>query len=216
MKLIFSGGKVASIQWSILNKLRSVKNNCRCSTTSVSMGCVRAQTTTISCKAAAKNIQKGFEVCFVCLQTQSVPHLRVWTKQITQSKVVADLWTTHYGFVAEEQSDTRSYQNRGKSPKIQLFGGQAVSLALGAVVHLILPQLLLAGEGSQTTVQVDGLCLGSAALFNTFVFFHDLKGEKAVCDLEMEHTLLRGGLSSLYHTNNFTGLFRIKDKNEMW
>lgn len=43
-----------------------------------------AQTTTISCKAAAKNIQKDLRFAlFVCTkQTQSVHLLRVWTKQI--------------------------------------------------------------------------------------------------------------------------------------
>lgn len=104
---------------------------------------------------------------------------------LIQSKAASDLGTTCFGFAAEEENYPRSYQNRGKSPKIQFFGGQTVGLALGAVVHLILPQLLLTGEGSQTTVQVDGLCLGSAALFNTFMFFHDLKGEETVSDLEM-------------------------------
>lgn len=82
------------------------------------------------------------------------------------------------GFAAEEENDTKSYQNRGKSPKVQFFGGQTVCLALGAVVHLILPQLLLAGEGSQTTVQVDGLSLGSPALLNTLMFLHDLEGRE--------------------------------------
>lgn len=88
----------------------------------------------------------------------------------------------YFSFVAVNY--TRSYQNRGKSPKIQFFGGQTVGLALGAVIHLILAQLLLTGEGSETTVQIDGLCLRSAALLNTFVFLYNLKGNKTVSDLE--------------------------------
>lgn len=59
-----------------------------------------------------------------------------------------------------------------------------MGLALGAVIHLILAQLLLTGEGSETTVQIDGLCLRSAALLNTFVFLYNLKGNKTVSDLE--------------------------------
>lgn len=113
---------------------------------------------------------------------------------------MADLGTTCFGFAAEEENDTRSYQNRGKSPKIQFFGGQTVCLALGAVVHLILPQLLLAGEGSQATVQVDGLCLGSAALFDTFVFFHDLKGrENCLCLGNVTHTAQGRALLTVSH-----------------
>lgn len=50
-----------------------------------------------------------------------------------------------------------------------------MGLALGTVVHLILPQFFLAGEGSQTAVQIDGLSLSSAALLNTFMFFYNLK-----------------------------------------
>lgn len=90
----------------------------------------------------------------------------------------------YFGFVAVEENYTRSYQNRGKSPKIQLFGGQTMGLAFRTVVHLILPQFFLTGEGSKTTIQIDGLCLSSSALFNTFMFFYNLKWDKAVSDLE--------------------------------
>lgn len=90
----------------------------------------------------------------------------------------------HFGLVAVEENYTRSYQNRGKSPKIQFFGGQTMGLAFGTVVHLILPQFFLTGEGSKTAIQIDGLCLSSSALFNTFMFFYNLKWDKTVTDLE--------------------------------
>lgn len=48
-------------------------------------------------------------------------------------------------------------------------------LALGAVVELVLPQLFLAGEGLQTTVQADGLRLGPTGLFHTAVLLHNLE-----------------------------------------
>lgn len=194
--------KVASTQWSalsVLNKLPNVKNNnCRCPTTreeilspSEHELCQSswhwAQTTTTSCKAAAKNILKDLRFALFACKLSQCP---TWEHEQSKSSCteqgnLVDLRTTCFGFAAEEENDTRSYQNRGKSPEIQFLGGQTVGLALGAVVHLILPQLLLAGEGSQAAVQVDGLCLGSAALLNTFMFLHDLKGEKTVSDLEM-------------------------------
>lgn len=49
-----------------------------------------------------------------------------------------------------------------------------MSLALGAVVELILAQLLLAGKGLQTAVQADGLSLGPTRLLHTAVFFYNL------------------------------------------
>lgn len=131
-----------------------------------------------------------------------MPHLSVnKAKDLIPSEVDSSLGRFgNNGLAAEEQNDTRSYQNRGKSPKIQFFGGQTVGLALGAVVHLILPQLLLAGEGSQTAVQVDGLCLGSAALFNTFMFFHNLKGRENFLWLgNVTHTTQRRALLTVSH-----------------
>lgn len=51
-------------------------------------------------------------------------------------------------------------------------------LALGAVVKLVLPQLLLAGEGLQAAVQADGLGLGPARLLHAAVLLHNLQGEQ--------------------------------------
>lgn len=45
-----------------------------------------------------------------------------------------------------------SDQDGRQPPQVKFLGGQAVGLALGAVVELILSQLLLTGEGLQTTV----------------------------------------------------------------
>lgn len=47
-------------------------------------------------------------------------------------------------------------------------------LALGAVVELVLAQLLLAGEGLQAAVQADGLGLGPPRLLHAAVFLHNL------------------------------------------
>jgi len=53
-----------------------------------------------------------------------------------------------------------------------------VGLTLGAVVHLVLPQLLLAGESSETAVQVDGLSLCTPTLFHTLVLIYNLQVEE--------------------------------------
>ena len=53
-----------------------------------------------------------------------------------------------------------------------------MGLTLGAIVHLVLPQLLLAGESSETAVQVDGLSLCSATLFHTLVLIYNLQVEE--------------------------------------
>lgn len=50
-------------------------------------------------------------------------------------------------------------------------------LALGAVVELVLPQLLLTSEGFQTTVQADGLGLGPTGLLHTAVLLYNLQGD---------------------------------------
>lgn len=71
-----------------------------------------------------------------------------------------------------------TYQDGGKPPEIQLLGCQAVGLTLGAVVHLVLPQLLLAGESSETAVQVDGLSLCTPTLFHTLVLIYHLQVEE--------------------------------------
>lgn len=63
-------------------------------------------------------------------------------------------------------------------PEVQLLGGQSVGLALGAVVELVLSQLLLAGESLQTAVQADGLSLSSPRLLHTAVLLHNLQGEE--------------------------------------
>lgn len=68
-----------------------------------------------------------------------------------------------------------SDQDGRQPPQVKFLGGQAVGLALGAVVELILSQLFLTGKGLQTAVQTDGLCLGPATLFHTGVLLHDLQ-----------------------------------------
>lgn len=71
----------------------------------------------------------------------------------------------------------KTYQDRGKPPEIQFLGCQAVGLTLGAVVHLILPQLLLTGECTEAAVQVDGLSLCSPTLLHTLMLIHNLQAE---------------------------------------
>ena len=63
-----------------------------------------------------------------------------------------------------------------------------MGLALGAVVELVLPQLLLPGEGLQAAVQADGLGLRPAGLLHAAVLLHDLQGEQAVSRRQAEHT----------------------------
>ena len=75
-----------------------------------------------------------------------------------------------------------SYQDGWQSPQVQLLGGQAVGLTLGAEVELVLPQFLLAGEGLQTAVQADGLGLGPPALLHAAVLLHDLEREVDMSD----------------------------------
>lgn len=53
-----------------------------------------------------------------------------------------------------------------------------MGLALGAVVELVLTQLLLAGEGLQAAVQTDGLSLSPTRLLHTLVLLHDLQGHR--------------------------------------
>lgn len=73
------------------------------------------------------------------------------------------------------------YQYGRKPPYVQFIGGQAVFFTLGAVVELILPQLLLRGEGLQTRVQVDGLCLFPPAILHTvMVLIKLLQGTKSM------------------------------------
>lgn len=88
------------------------------------------------------------------------------------------------GRVKTTENQTERRHPRGQTdqdgwqpPKVQLFGGQPVGLALGAVVELILSQLLLTGESFQTAVQADGLSLGPAGLLHTAVLLHDLQGQ---------------------------------------
>lgn len=50
-----------------------------------------------------------------------------------------------------------------------------MGLAFGAVVELILAELLLTGEGLKTAVQADGLGLGSAGLLHAAVLLHNLR-----------------------------------------
>lgn len=69
-------------------------------------------------------------------------------------------------------------QDGWQPPEVQLLGGQPVRPALGAVVELILTQLLLAGEGPQAAVQVDGLSLGPAGPLHAAVLLHNLQGER--------------------------------------
>lgn len=92
-----------------------------------------------------------------------------------------------FAFIAVEENETIPYQNGRKPPKIQFFCSQTMGLAFGTVVHLIFTQFFFTGEGSKTTIQVDGLCLSSAALFNTFMLFYNLKRDRTVSDLEI-HT----------------------------
>lgn len=70
-------------------------------------------------------------------------------------------------------------QDGRQPPQVQLLGGQPVGLALGAVVELVLAQLLLAGEGLQAAVQADGLGLRPARLLHAAVLLHDLQGAEA-------------------------------------
>lgn len=67
-----------------------------------------------------------------------------------------------------------SYQYGRQPPEVQLLGGQTVGFALGAIVELILTQLLFTGEGLQTAVQTDGLGLGTPTQFHTSVLLHYL------------------------------------------
>ena len=57
-----------------------------------------------------------------------------------------------------------------------------MGLTLGAEVELVLAQLLLAGEGLQTAVQADGLCLGPPALLHAAVLLHYLEREVDTSD----------------------------------
>lgn len=85
-------------------------------------------------------------------------------------------------------------------PEVQLLGGQPVGLALGAVVKLVLAQLLLAGEGLQTAVQTDGLSLRPAGLLHTAVLLHNLHG-----DQEGDHTAevrMHSHYSALYQSDS--------------
>ena len=71
-----------------------------------------------------------------------------------------------------------THQDGWQPPEVQLLSGQPVCLALGAVVKLVLTQLLLAGEGPQTAVQADGLGLGPTGLLHTAVLLHNLSGDR--------------------------------------
>lgn len=62
-----------------------------------------------------------------------------------------------------------AYQYRRQPPDVEFFGGQTMLFTLGAVVELILPQFLLRGEGLQTRVQINGLCLLLSAFFHTIM-----------------------------------------------
>lgn len=84
--------------------------------------------------------------------------------------------TTRTSRLVKEPGAT--YQDGRQPPEVQLLGGQPVRLALGAVVELVLPELLLAGECFQTAVQADGLGLGPAGLLHTAVLLHDLQGHR--------------------------------------
>lgn len=95
-------------------------------------------------------------------------------------------------------------------------------LALGAVVELVLTQLLLAGEGLQTAVQADGLSLGPTGLFHTAVLLHDLQGDHCGQDTftpscffrqRLLHNLLPEGRSG----DGYRCLFREKNyKDVLW
>ena len=80
--------------------------------------------------------------------------------------------------------DDSTDQYGGQPPEVQLLGGQTMGLALGAVVELILSQLLFPGEGLQAAVQADGLGLGPAGLFHAAVLLHYLQGEQTVCQIK--------------------------------
>lgn len=71
-----------------------------------------------------------------------------------------------------------TYQDGRQPPEVQLLGGQPVRLALGAVVELVLPKLLFAGECFQTAVKADRLSLGPARLLHTAVLLHNLQGDR--------------------------------------
>lgn len=77
--------------------------------------------------------------------------------------------------MSQTGSNSISDQNGWQPPEVQLLCSEPMSLALGAVVELVLSQLLLTGEGPQTAVQADGLSLGSTRLLHTAVLLYDLQ-----------------------------------------
>lgn len=72
-------------------------------------------------------------------------------------------------------------------------------LALGAVVELVLAQLLLTGEGLEAAVQADGLGLGPPRLLHTAVFFHNLRGKDDGQDSEQDEGIF---FFCLHNTEN--------------